>query len=985
MVQSTNTVARANQTPSAAHTTPATTDATQTHNLQHVTPQQTPPEPVSSAATHNNMLTPAPDQRLHTITPTPIATLSTDANSAIPIAFAIPVSQTVHNDARALAAAFKTIDVSTILSWVKKHRGNEHQQRCGEIANSLVRQAKKNELSGKNEIALTGLDPTVDIDQLLDRLLCLMQCPPADRHQFNFAAHSNHLSWLFLAVHGKEAFGDIQTNQQQVLATAETGNIDRLKFYHHIYGAAVFELVDEDGNTCAHLAAANGHVDHLAFMQSVMGNTAFTSENNFAELPGHIVAKHGQIQCLEFIHHHIGQMVFANRDCDGRDFVHLAAQHGHVNCLEFIFANYCSNTSNHEYFARIFNCTDNDSCTPIHLAAQEDKSNTFAWLFEKLDESACHQRNDWGMTALELAGANCKSTFKSFFDDLEKINVTATTIRQWASGYEKDGNLYGRIANRLCENAVEDEIGLIKLPEYRAFTGLDTLVYCLNESSPSNFSIASHFFREDGSVETLTFYKALWGNNIFSQENNDGLTPAHIFVRGDSDAHQQCLQYLCANYPNAFAHKDREGNTPLEIAAQRGNLNAVTILLDALCPAQSKNKKSKADNPPIDLTKAIDLAKRGEHDLCVELLEDAKKTLENADKTRNNGSKNNNKSIASPQPDQAASITQSELANEDPLINRPSNTDNLAAKTDADESEANADYQSVTDSSEAIVDLSEANEDWSKADIHLLEEELLSRSPSPLSRTPSPADLLANRLEHTQLEAPADQASETTQPPNATLPANPTAEQPDSLTQPSTASAYNVPAHSAEQVAKNLSHYCELTFADRNQHVRATPVHLAAAFNDIPTLNYLLTAGMDFNARTNQGWSAVHFAADVGALDSLQFLQSIANADLNPVATDGQTTPAYLAVQNGHSDCLRFLLKMGVDPRQTFDGQETLLDIAIDFNQADCIEVLFEFGVDLSALRSNQFPPIFKAEQLGHKASADRIRTLLNLPSANLR
>ena len=57
-------------------------------------------------------------------------------------------------------------------------------------------------------------------------------------------------------------------------------------------------------------------------------------------------------------------------------------------------------------------------------------------------------------------------------------------------------------------------------------------------------------------------------------------------------------------------------------------------------------------------------------------------------------------------------------------------------------------------------------------------------------------------------------------------------------------------------------------------------------------------------------------------------------------------TPAYMAAQNGHADCLRLLLEAGCDKDKAREGGATPAFIAAEKGHANCLRLLLEAGCD---------------------------------------
>jgi len=119
-------------------------------------------------------------------------------------------------------------------------------------------------------------------------------------------------------------------------------------------------------------------------------------------------------------------------------------------------------------------------------------------------------------------------------------------------------------------------------------------------------------------------------------------------------------------------------------------------------------------------------------------------------------------------------------------------------------------------------------------------------------------------------------------------------------------------------------------------------------------IDFLLTAGADLNAATEDGFTPAFIAAQEGHAPCLQVLAE-RGADLNAAAKDG-FTPAFIAAQNGHAPCLQVLAERGADLNAATNDGFTPAFIAEQNGHAPCLQVLAERGADLNASDKKRSP-----------------------------
>jgi uncharacterized protein len=93
-----------------------------------------------------------------------------------------------------------------------------------------------------------------------------------------------------------------------------------------------------------------------------------------------------------------------------------------------------------------------------------------------------------------------------------------------------------------------------------------------------------------------------------------------------------------------------------------------------------------------------------------------------------------------------------------------------------------------------------------------------------------------------------------------------------------------------------------------------TSLHCAALANDADAVSALLTQGADPNAPERLGFTALHFAAQEGALAAAEILLA-AGAQVDAVNSYG-STPLWTAVFNsrGRGELIQLLRRHGADP-----------------------------------------------------------------------
>ncbi|XP_018119880.1 ankyrin repeat and SOCS box protein 3 isoform X1 [Xenopus laevis] len=145
------------------------------------------------------------------------------------------------------------------------------------------------------------------------------------------------------------------------------------------------------------------------------------------------------------------------------------------------------------------------------------------------------------------------------------------------------------------------------------------------------------------------------------------------------------------------------------------------------------------------------------------------------------------------------------------------------------------------------------------------------------------------------------------------------------------------------------------------------PVHEAAYSKSSQCLQLLINSAPSrsyIKAKTFEGESALHLAAKSGSVRCAQILLQ-AGADPNEV-TNEETTPLFLAVEGGHKEVVKLLLKnkANINGSHSCSGWNPLHQASL-MERRDIILLLLENGVDKECEDDFGITPAFIASQYG--------------------
>lgn len=130
----------------------------------------------------------------------------------------------------------------------------------------------------------------------------------------------------------------------------------------------------------------------------------------------------------------------------------------------------------------------------------------------------------------------------------------------------------------------------------------------------------------------------------------------------------------------------------------------------------------------------------------------------------------------------------------------------------------------------------------------------------------------------------------------------------------------------------------------------ATPLHRAARLGDAQTVAALLEQGADRQARDDEGWTPLHWAAHLGHRDVAELLLTGAlNGEGANSPDNFGRTPLHLAAAAGHAELVSLLVIEGADPSVAAAEGLTPMHLAACFGQDDTVRVLIESGAEVNA------------------------------------
>ncbi|KAK0403951.1 hypothetical protein QR680_017211 [Steinernema hermaphroditum] len=103
--------------------------------------------------------------------------------------------------------------------------------------------------------------------------------------------------------------------------------------------------------------------------------------------------------------------------------------------------------------------------------------------------------------------------------------------------------------------------------------------------------------------------------------------------------------------------------------------------------------------------------------------------------------------------------------------------------------------------------------------------------------------------------------------------------------------------------------------------------------------------------RDHEAWDAIHFAASLGMLTSLQRILSNDSSRVQLITTDNGQTPLHLAAFSDHNGCAQLLLFKGADMCRCDVEQRNSFHLASSSNSKDVMRLFLKHGQSSTALK----------------------------------
>ena len=135
--------------------------------------------------------------------------------------------------------------------------------------------------------------------------------------------------------------------------------------------------------------------------------------------------------------------------------------------------------------------------------------------------------------------------------------------------------------------------------------------------------------------------------------------------------------------------------------------------------------------------------------------------------------------------------------------------------------------------------------------------------------------------------------------------------------------------------------------------------------NKHDVLQQMLDLGSDPNIKDSNGWSALHYACQLGDYESVEIL--IEKEAIIDAYSNNKRIPLHLASYRGFPNIVEFLLKNGSDPNYKDELGCTPLHLAAKKGNVKCIEILLNYDAELYSVDFRNWNILHYASFYGNK------------------
>ena len=142
-----------------------------------------------------------------------------------------------------------------------------------------------------------------------------------------------------------------------------------------------------------------------------------------------------------------------------------------------------------------------------------------------------------------------------------------------------------------------------------------------------------------------------------------------------------------------------------------------------------------------------------------------------------------------------------------------------------------------------------------------------------------------------------------------------------------------------------------------------TPLMIAAAYDKLQAVKYLLKQGVDPSLQDNNGWNLLHFASRGGNPEVIELMLSLVPS-IDSVTNEG-VTPLMIAAAHDKLQAAKYLLKHGADPSLQSNKGCNVLHFASQGGNPEVIELILGHVPSIDSITKEGVTPLMIAAANG--------------------
>ncbi|OXB54970.1 hypothetical protein ASZ78_012746 [Callipepla squamata] len=466
--------------------------------------------------------------------------------------------------------------------------------KCAEALVPLLSNVNVSDRAGRTALHHAAFSGHVEmVSLLLSRGANINAFDKKDRRAIHWAAYMGHIEVVKLLVaHGAEVTCKDKKSYTPLHAAAASGMISVVKYLLNL-GVDMNEP-NAYGNTPLHVACYNGQDVVVNELIDCGANVNQMNEKGFTPLHFAAASTHGAL-CLELLVCNGADVNMKSKD--GKTPLHMTAIHGRFSRSQTIIQNGAE-----------IDCEDKNGNTPLHIAARyghellintlitsgADTAKNLECLNLLLNTGADFNKKDrFGRTPLHYAAANCN--YQCLFAlvgsgaSVNDLDERGCTPLHYAAASDTDGKCLEYLLRNDANPGIRDKQGYNAV-HYSAAYGHRLCLELIASETPLDVAYHGHHQALEVLVQSLL---------DLDVRNNNGRTPLDLAA---FKGHVECVDVLINQGASILVKDYVVKRTPIHAAATNGHSECLRLLIGNAEPQNAVDIQDGNGQTPLMLS-----------------------------------------------------------------------------------------------------------------------------------------------------------------------------------------------------------------------------------------------------------------------------------------------------------------------------------------------------------------------------------------------